>query len=603
MKKKLKVLELFAGTRSIGKAFEARGHDVYSIEWDEQHPDIDWYVDISKVTAQDILERFGRPDVIWASPDCFTKGHIVTTKEGYKPIEEVCVGDEVLTHKNRFRKVYNTMSKTSDHIHKIKIAGAEEFEVTEEHPFLARKKSKKWNNERRSYDMILGEAEWVKAKDLTNEYRVQKLVKREEGIPNWDGVQYVLKNQFGKYDGEIVNELSALMDNPEFWWMMGRFLGDGTVTYNEKSSKYQFEICCNKNNGDTKIIKEVLDKLPFNYSFSVKNTTNVFAICKKELALFATLFGKGAAGKYIPDFALNLPLNLSKNLVDGYLSADGSRYVNKKGHVHLSVTTVSEKLAYSFSVLLTKVYGAHPSLVTFPPKENHIIEGRVVKCKKQYVLSWYEGSEGFTTKDDNSVWVNVRKNERIEGDFEVFNISVEEDETYVVRNITVHNCTSYSIAGISHHRRKNVETGNLDPVSDYAKFSDELNIHMYKLIEELKPTYYFVENPRGGMRKMTFLQHVPHRDTITYCQYSDFRMKPTDIFHNHPDPQFKPPCKNGAPCHVAAPRGSATGTQGIKGTVDRSRIPGEFCDHIAKISELTYDQVEVQEEIKDEALV
>lgn len=164
-------------------------------------------------------------------------------------------------------------------------------------------------------------------------------------------------------------------------------------------------------------------------------------------------------------------------------------------------------------------------------------------------------------------------------------------------------CTSYSIAGISHHRRKNAETGNLDPVSDYAKFSDELNIHMYKLIEELNPTYYFVENPRGGMRKMTFLQHVPHRDTITYCTYGDFRMKPTDIFHNHPNPQFKPPCKNGAPCHVAAPRGSATGTQGIKGTVDRSRIPAEFCDHIAKISELTYEQAEEQMGIKDEALV
>ena len=66
----MKVLELFAGTRSIGKAFEKHSHEVYSIEWDKNFENIDWYEDISKITAQDIIDRFGHPDVIWASPDC-----------------------------------------------------------------------------------------------------------------------------------------------------------------------------------------------------------------------------------------------------------------------------------------------------------------------------------------------------------------------------------------------------------------------------------------------------------------------------------------------------------------------------------------------------
>lgn len=66
----MKVLELFAGTRSIGKAFEARGHEVYSVEWDKRFDGIDLYEDILNVQANDILTRFGRPDVIWASPDC-----------------------------------------------------------------------------------------------------------------------------------------------------------------------------------------------------------------------------------------------------------------------------------------------------------------------------------------------------------------------------------------------------------------------------------------------------------------------------------------------------------------------------------------------------
>ena len=149
-------------------------------------------------------------------------------------------------------------------------------------------------------------------------------------------------------------------------------------------------------------------------------------------------------------------------------------------------------------------------------------------------------------------------------------------------------CATFSIAAISHHRRKNKETGNLDPVSDYAKFCDQVDQNVLKLIRELNPKFYFIENPRGGMRKMTWMQGLP-RYTVTYCQYGDTRMKPTDIWTNHPDPRFKPMCKNGAPCHVPAPRGAKTGTQGLKGSKDRSVIPRELCDHIVDICESRFN--------------
>lgn len=146
-------------------------------------------------------------------------------------------------------------------------------------------------------------------------------------------------------------------------------------------------------------------------------------------------------------------------------------------------------------------------------------------------------------------------------------------------------CTTYSIAAISHHRMRE-DDGNLAPKSDYAKQCDMINANVLRLIRELNPKYFFIENPRGGMRKMRFMQDLP-RHTVTYCQYGDSRMKPTDIWTNHPDPQFKPMCKNGAPCHEAAPRGSKTGTQGLA-KVDRSRIPQELCEHIVKVSETLY---------------
>lgn len=148
-------------------------------------------------------------------------------------------------------------------------------------------------------------------------------------------------------------------------------------------------------------------------------------------------------------------------------------------------------------------------------------------------------------------------------------------------------CTTFSIAAISHHRRKNPVTGNLDPISDYAKLCDAIDQHVLNLIKELKPKFYFIENPRGGMRKMEWMQEYP-RYTVTYCQYGDNRMKPTDIWTNHPDPQFKPMCKNGSPCHESAPRGSRTGTQGLKGSKERSVIPAALCQHIVDICERNY---------------
>ena len=143
-------------------------------------------------------------------------------------------------------------------------------------------------------------------------------------------------------------------------------------------------------------------------------------------------------------------------------------------------------------------------------------------------------------------------------------------------------CTTFSIAAISHHRRQ--ANGTLKPISEYAKFCDKVDRNVLKLIQDLQPCLYFIENPRGGLRKMDFMRNLP-RYTVTYCKYGDFRMKPTDIWTNHPDPKFLPMCHNGGSCHVSAPRGSRTGTQGLKTSKDRSVIPSKLCEHIVDICE------------------
>ena len=155
-------------------------------------------------------------------------------------------------------------------------------------------------------------------------------------------------------------------------------------------------------------------------------------------------------------------------------------------------------------------------------------------------------------------------------------------------------CQSYSIAAISRHRERDA-VGMLRPKSEFAQKSDDLVWHTLRLInrlQELNPDMvWFIENPRGGLRKTPMMKGLK-RHTVTYCQYGDTRMKPTDIWTNFPDPGFKPMCHNGDPCHARAPRGAKTGTQGLKGAVERSRIPDGFCDHIARICKRRFDRKE-----------
>ena len=144
-------------------------------------------------------------------------------------------------------------------------------------------------------------------------------------------------------------------------------------------------------------------------------------------------------------------------------------------------------------------------------------------------------------------------------------------------------CATYSMAAISYHRKQD-EQGNLIPITEYAKFCDKVNKHLLDLINELKPSVYFIENPRAALRKMDFMKGL-YRYTVTYCQYGEKRMKPTDIWTNHPNPKFKPPCKNGDTCHEASPRGSSTGTQGMKNSKEKATIPVALCNHIVSICE------------------
>jgi len=144
-------------------------------------------------------------------------------------------------------------------------------------------------------------------------------------------------------------------------------------------------------------------------------------------------------------------------------------------------------------------------------------------------------------------------------------------------------CTYFSVASIGHHWNK-----NHTPKTPEAELGVKIIQKTLDIINELDPHFFFIENPRGKLRKLNVVKEYP-RTTVCYCRYGENRMKPTDIWTNNLQDWFneygwKPRemCFNGNKnCHhQPAPRGSQTGTQGLKGNYLRSIVPEELCREI-----------------------
>ena len=164
-------------------------------------------------------------------------------------------------------------------------------------------------------------------------------------------------------------------------------------------------------------------------------------------------------------------------------------------------------------------------------------------------------------------------------------------------------CRTFSIASCSTHWTKDKSAINefnqsykdkeFIPKTENAEWGLRMVRKMKEIIAhytELNTDLYFIiENQRGLLRKMPEMRVCNfYLETVWYCQYhseSDGvkRAKPTDIWTNA-NWTPRPVCKNGNPeCdHERAPRGSRTGTQGLKNAHERSKIPEQLCEEILR---------------------
>lgn len=157
-------------------------------------------------------------------------------------------------------------------------------------------------------------------------------------------------------------------------------------------------------------------------------------------------------------------------------------------------------------------------------------------------------------------------------------------------------CTTFSIASVSKHwnrdytpKTKEAEEGIriIRKTMEIVHFFQEAEIMCSFDFTGHAPDstiLWYIENPRGMLRKLGLIDGW--RKEVCYCQYGDNRMKPTDIWTNNFNWIPRTMChNNNKNCHhEPAPRGSRTGTQGIKGSYGRSKVPRELCLEILESS-------------------
>lgn len=157
-------------------------------------------------------------------------------------------------------------------------------------------------------------------------------------------------------------------------------------------------------------------------------------------------------------------------------------------------------------------------------------------------------------------------------------------------------CESFSVASIGRHWHADKFTaeGIRAPKSPQAELGLSLLRRTVEIIATTKPKYWFIENPRGMMKKQIHAIFKAYGITdyaehcVSYCQYGDENMKPTNIWTNCPHFVPRPMCKPfkydkvtgeiiDRHCHHnSARRGSTTGIQGVSTYRDKSRVPAEL---------------------------
>lgn len=346
---------------------------------------------------------------------CFPAGTLVSTPNGLIPIEQLEIGDFVYDKDGVARKVYNNLKREANNLVYVKAAGVQDLLTTKEHPFWAKTVIKRNNN-----IPTYSEPHWVAAEDLN------------------------VADKIGLY----VPSLGDKDFDKHKAYILGRYIGDGWKTpSNRKKHPFKYYICCSYD--EAGFFERKLKKAGIKYSKSRNKTVVEYRLCitgNEDIISLLDRCGRYAKDKHVPYEVYSWNKKAVKAFLQGYFDADGCFDMNSQ---NMRYTSISKELIYQIAELVRAVYHKNVSIsVRDYLNGKGTINGRTVNMSTAYEGRFnINPSKHFYDFDDenNIMWVNISKSHKEVPQTEiVYNLSVEDNHTFIANGCIVHNCTAWN---------------------------------------------------------------------------------------------------------------------------------------------------------------
>ena len=345
---------------------------------------------------------------------CFPSGSKVITNMGYNTIENISIGDKVMSRDGSEQTVTHVFKKKAETIIGLKIHGLPHvLQATPNHLIWACKRSS-------------GIAEVTPAR--------KDLIDLKHGKEQWIPMDFLSPNDyvhvpFPKGNETPIDEQTA--------WAYGLFLAEGHALVDGGINKKHHRI------GLTMHIKEKFlleywaewfektyggNKVRITERYD-RNTSDLIVSVPRELALwFRETFGHGAINKKLPNGAFYWADNLKASLVKGWFAGDGHIAFREDSRPTISATSVSENLATGM-FYLARATGSVPALSCL----------RKGGKRKNDAYTVHLNVGQHSVEINGELFYQIKERFETNKNIDVYDLEVSGEHTYVVNGVGVHN--------------------------------------------------------------------------------------------------------------------------------------------------------------------